>query len=153
MKRYLTGTAAGFAAGFFILHPLSLLFQGLVHPRFALEISALAWAYNFHHIPMALFFGTLGAAFGLMNVRNAECVSKEKARVCELESMLPICSYCKKIRDDGEDKWYEVESYFKLKTETDFTHGICPDCFNKVMEQIDYEDKVLTEEKTVPVRR
>lgn len=47
-----------------------------------------------------------------------------------LRGLLPICSHCKKIRDD-QGQWHTVETYVKDRTEADFSHGICPDCLNK----------------------
>jgi sigma-B regulation protein RsbU (phosphoserine phosphatase) len=49
------------------------------------------------------------------------------ARVKVLEGLLPICSYCKKIRDDAGE-WQGVEHYLGTRTDVDFTHGICPTC-------------------------
>ena len=50
------------------------------------------------------------------------------ARVKQLEGILPICMYCKKIRDDT-DKWHQMEEYISRHSEADFSHGICPECF------------------------
>lgn len=47
--------------------------------------------------------------------------------VKELESLLPICSYCKKIRDEA-GSWEKLETYIADHTGTNFTHGCCPDC-------------------------
>lgn len=44
-----------------------------------------------------------------------------------LREILPICSYCRKIRDD-ENYWHTVESYISQHTATRFSHGICPSC-------------------------
>lgn len=44
-----------------------------------------------------------------------------------LREILPICSYCRKIRDD-ENYWHTVESYISRHTHTRFSHGICPTC-------------------------
>jgi hypothetical protein len=44
-----------------------------------------------------------------------------------LQSLLPICSSCKKIRDD-QDAWHPIESYFKDHLGIQFTHSICPEC-------------------------
>ncbi|MBE7470413.1 MAG: response regulator [Anaerolineae bacterium] len=52
------------------------------------------------------------------------------AQVEQLESFLPICSYCKKIRDD-ENYWQQLESYIETHFGTAFTHSICPDCYQK----------------------
>lgn len=49
------------------------------------------------------------------------------AEVKSLRGILPICMYCKKIRDD-EDYWESVEGYIARHTTTRFSHGICPDC-------------------------
>ena len=51
-------------------------------------------------------------------------------RVSNLEKFLPICSYCKKIRDK-DNKWHSIESYITGKTDTEFSHGLCPDCAKK----------------------
>lgn len=47
-----------------------------------------------------------------------------------LQGILPICSYCKKIRDD-KNYWQQVESYISHFTEARFSHSICPDCFEE----------------------
>ncbi|HET7551929.1 MAG TPA: PAS domain S-box protein [Gemmatimonadaceae bacterium] len=55
------------------------------------------------------------------------------AEVRTLREILPICSYCKQIRDD-ENYWQSVESYISKHTNTRFSHGICPSCFEKLVE-------------------
>lgn len=54
------------------------------------------------------------------------------ARVKQLQGMLPICSYCKKIRDD-QNYWEQVESYISRHTEAQFSHSICPDCYTQIV--------------------
>jgi PAS domain S-box-containing protein len=49
------------------------------------------------------------------------------AEVKSLQKILPICSYCRKVRDD-ENYWHTVETYIARHTTTLFTHGICPNC-------------------------
>ena len=49
------------------------------------------------------------------------------ARVKLLSGMLPICAWCKKVRDD-QNYWQEVECYVASHCEAQFTHGICPAC-------------------------
>ena len=68
----------------------------------------------------------------------------EKAldEVRELKRLLPICMYCKKIRDDG-DYWQEIESYIREHTGTDFSHGICPACMESKVTR-DLPDDPLT---------
>ena len=48
-------------------------------------------------------------------------------RMRQLKRLLPICMYCKKVRDDT-DYWQEIEVYIRDHTGTDFSHGICPSC-------------------------
>jgi sigma-B regulation protein RsbU (phosphoserine phosphatase) len=54
-------------------------------------------------------------------------------QVNQLEGILPICSYCKKIRDD-KDYWQQIESYIEAHSEALFTHSICPDCYQSQVE-------------------
>jgi PAS domain S-box-containing protein len=55
------------------------------------------------------------------------------AEVKELQEILPICMYCKNVRDD-KNYWQSVESYISHHTHTRFSHGICPTCYEKVIE-------------------
>ena len=50
------------------------------------------------------------------------------AEVKQLHGFLPICSYCRKIRDDS-DYWQTVEQYLATHSEAKFSHGICPSCY------------------------
>jgi CheY-like chemotaxis protein len=50
------------------------------------------------------------------------------AKITSLEKLLPICSYCKKVRAD-KNYWQEVEVYISDHTDTMFSHSICPDCY------------------------
>jgi len=52
------------------------------------------------------------------------------AKVNELEGLLPICSYCKKVRDDG-NYWHQVEAYIGERSGARFSHGVCPDCYEQ----------------------
>jgi sigma-B regulation protein RsbU (phosphoserine phosphatase) len=47
-----------------------------------------------------------------------------------LRGILPICSYCKKIRDDRQ-YWHQVEAYISTHSDVEFSHGICPECYEK----------------------
>jgi sigma-B regulation protein RsbU (phosphoserine phosphatase) len=59
------------------------------------------------------------------------------SQVKQLQGLLPICSYCKKIRDE-QDYWHRVESYISEHTEVEFSHSICPTCYTDVVQpQID----------------
>lgn len=54
-------------------------------------------------------------------------------RVKQLQGLLPICSYCKKIRDD-QDYWHQVDRYIGTHAEVKFSHGICPDCWRQIVQ-------------------
>jgi DNA-binding response OmpR family regulator len=60
-----------------------------------------------------------------------EMISNNK----QLRGLLPICSYCKRIRSDS-DYWEQVESYISEHTDAQFSHGICPCCYEKVMAEL-----------------
>jgi len=61
----------------------------------------------------------------------------EKIKV--LSGLLPICSYCKKIRDD-KGYWNQIESYIHKHSDTEFSHGICPECAKKYYSDMDIYD-------------
>jgi hypothetical protein len=48
-----------------------------------------------------------------------------------LKGLIPICSNCKQVRDD-KGYWSQVETYISNHSEADFSHGICPDCMEKL---------------------
>lgn len=53
-----------------------------------------------------------------------------KQQINVLQSLLPVCASCKKIRDD-KGYWSQVEEYLEAQTKTMLTHGICPECIQK----------------------
>jgi len=52
------------------------------------------------------------------------------AKVKTLSGLLPMCAWCRKLRDD-KGYWLNVEQYISTHTLAEFTHGICPECENK----------------------
>ncbi len=78
-----------------------------------------------------------------VGVRVASLEGELAARVTELEKallevkqlkqFLPICAYCKKVRND-DNYWQQIEHYISDHLDTQFSHGICPECFKKVVE-------------------
>ena len=68
--------------------------------------------------------------------RKIEELENALHHITKLERILPICSHCKKIRIEGTDprqqsSWVELERYFGDRTETLFSHGLCPACLQK----------------------
>ena len=55
------------------------------------------------------------------------------AEVRRLSGLLPICAYCKRIRE-GADYWQAVEQYVASRSDAQFSHAICPDCYHKIVE-------------------
>jgi GAF domain-containing protein len=84
---------------------------------------------------------SFGAQAGLA-IRNASLYAAEGAsrraaeralaEVTRLQGLLPICSYCKKIRND-QNSWEQMESYISEHSHATFSHGICPDCRSTVV--------------------
>lgn len=58
------------------------------------------------------------------------------ALVKRLQGLLPICSYCKKVRNEA-DYWEHVDSYLASHSDLMLSHGVCPDCFTTVMKEMD----------------
>jgi sigma-B regulation protein RsbU (phosphoserine phosphatase) len=65
-------------------------------------------------------------------LRVAERLLRFTTQVRQLEELLPICSYCKKIRDD-QNYWQQMEGYINQRTGSEFSHSICPDCYTSVI--------------------
>ncbi len=67
-----------------------------------------------------------------MRLRVAERILRFATQVKQLEEFLPICSYCKKVRDD-QNYWQQIEGYINERTGSEFSHSICPDCYTRVV--------------------
>jgi transcriptional regulator with GAF, ATPase, and Fis domain len=109
--------------------------------------------FNDNDAKMATGFGEL-AAIALQNSRNLdERIAAEQQRekvildlnkalseVKKLSGLLPICSHCKKIRDD-KGYWNQIESYIHEHSDAVFSHGICQECAKKHYPDLDlYND-------------
>lgn len=71
-----------------------------------------------------------------IRLRVAERILRCNSHVRQLESMLPICSYCRKIRND-QNYWQQIEKFVRESTGSEFSHSICPDCYeSKVLPQL-----------------
>lgn len=76
--------------------------------------------------------------------RVSNCFAKQdlQRKVALYESILPVCCYCKKIRvdqqqdDHGKGRWYRLEEYFNTIKKVQITHGCCPECFTKQMQNL-----------------
>ena len=103
----------------------------------ALRVSGVALpAYRAHYLSLA---STLSHVFALAvsNARRFHALEEALANVRTLRGLLPICSYCHKVRDDSA-YWQSLDHYVATHSEATLTHGICPECYaQRVQPQID----------------
>jgi DNA-binding NtrC family response regulator len=74
-------------------------------------------------------------------IRMGRVLEKQEAlkKIKIYEKFLPICMYCKKIRDDtgtewGAGRWLQLEEYLSQKSGVDLTHGCCPECYDRFLQ-------------------
>jgi hypothetical protein len=82
-----------------------------------------------------------GAGFGAYRLRVWQLLRREKelttrvdeamAKIKVLDGLIPICAHCKKIRDD-KGYWRQLEEYINKHSEATFSHGVCPECAEKL---------------------
>jgi CheY-like chemotaxis protein len=70
-----------------------------------------------------------------MRLRVAERILKYTAEIRQLQELIPICTYCRKVRDEHH-YWDRVETYIQKQTGSRFSHGACPQCYDKEMERL-----------------
>jgi len=82
-----------------------------------------------YHDEGGVFLGYIGSCIDITDQREAEARLEEmrRRRIEQLEELLPICAWCKKIRDDA-GYWKEMEEYVAARNLGTVTHGICNDC-------------------------
>lgn len=98
------------------------------------------------------FMGDFSTSFNSMvealeeKRRTEKLLQEERAKVRHLEGIIPICMYCKKIRDDMES-WQQLEQYITEHSEAMFSHGICPDCYSNLHAELDNKKKKRDKDK------
>ena len=148
-KYYYKYTIIGALVGYFVFHPMVMLLSNFMATHNDLGAvtavesitSVILKSFSFAMLPWSLSFaffnGVIGLYYGTVEeaklAREELIINLQKAltEVKTLSGLLPICSWCKKIRDD-EGYWQKIEKYIRDHTEADFTHGICNDCAKKV---------------------
>jgi PAS domain-containing protein len=73
--------------------------------------------------------------FSFQDRSLALLVIEDLSEIAELHRIIPVCSVCRKVRDDKES-WMLVEAYFKKNWDVDFTHGYCPDCYKIELDKL-----------------
>jgi sigma-B regulation protein RsbU (phosphoserine phosphatase) len=76
----------------------------------------------------------------MMRLRVAERIIEFTYQIRQLKELIPICMYCKKVRDDS-NYWQAVESYIARHTGSSFSHGICPECFEQHVRMLPSEKR------------
>ena len=138
----------GALVGYFVFHPLVMLLSNFMATHYdsgavtAVEkiTSVILKSFSFAMLPWSLSFaffnGVIGLYYGTIEeaklAREELIINLQKAltEVKTLSGLLPICSWCNKIRDD-EGYWQKIDSYLKSHSDLDFTHAICNDCAEK----------------------
>ena len=143
----------GVLAGYLIFHPIVMILAYFMAgqnvlvsiPASETLIEVFLNSFSFTMLPWSLSFaffnGVIGLYYGTIkqvNLAKEELIlnlQKALAKVKKLSGMLPICSSCKKIRDD-KGYWQQIEEYISKHSDLDFTHGICNDCVEKLYPEI-----------------
>ncbi len=143
----------GALLGYFIFHPLIHMIYVFHftsgHSEVKNLVSEILQAFSVSMLPWGLAFMILSALVGVFwgKIKQAD---KEKSvviaelqkalkKVKTLSGFLPICASCKKIRDD-KGYWNQIEAYISEHSEAEFSHGICPECAQKLYPEI-YNEK------------
>jgi len=81
--------------------------------------------------PQGEVLGFIGVVFDITEQkRQIEELESALGHVRKLEGILPICAWCKRMREDDQT-WVPLENYIGNRTTASFTHSICPDCASK----------------------
>lgn len=98
-------------------------------PALRLAIDVTAWSDSVSVAHAALTAVTRVAVLVVLAWLSyrAGIAQQLRERVKVLEGILPICSFCKRIRDPN-DEWHQMEAYISRSSEAKFSHGYCPDC-------------------------
>lgn len=104
-----------------------------------------------------VYKGGLSLFHDFTELKEAEITQKELSKSIEsamaeiktLSGLIPICSYCKKIRDDS-GYWSQIEAYMAKHSEAHFSHGICPECYKTLLSEIEDPKRIKphTDEKS-----
>jgi hypothetical protein len=152
---YLTGYELNFFVFYFVPVALAAWFLGLGASVAVSFLSSVVWlgADVLTGSPHSSYFYAVWntiirlASFvvtGSLTFRIRQLIDRERrlvedlrqsiSEVRVLEAFLPICSQCKKIRNQG-GSWQQLEVYISEHSDTQFSHGYCPECAKKVMEE------------------
>jgi len=83
---------------------------------------------------LAQRFRSQAAKLARMNAELKEALDQVET----LEGLLPICAYCKRVRDDT-GYWNQIDTYLRKRTRASFSHGYCPECAAKAFTDMGFE--------------
>ena len=86
-----------------------------------------------HPTPLRFAYLFVGILIANLQLRHDE-LSSAHAEMHTLSGLLPICAWCKKVRDD-DGYWQQVEDYFACRSQITFTHGVCAECLEDQKEE------------------
>ncbi len=96
------------------------------------------------NIPESVFESILVLVAGILTIF---ITSRLLNKINILEGFLPICSSCKKIRDEKE-KWHQIEAYIAKRSNAIFSHGLCPECVKQLYGDQEWYRKTLSQHKS-----
>jgi len=130
--------------------------DGSIHGAFEIYVDATKMMDNLHSLfyrSLAVVFFVLVLLLGTIFFIAARLLKDENKmtnlikklqtaleEIKTLQNIIPMCASCKKIRDD-EGYWQQVETYISAHTDSNISHGICPDCLKKI--DPEYYDKMV----------
>ena len=138
---YLTSESTNFPVGYVVPVILAAWYSGMwaaLGLAIAVPVFRLMFLVMPHSAPGQMagvaaataLRGVVIIFFALWFARLAEFERSLERRVKVLEGLLPICSYCKNIRND-KGEWERMEGYISRRSDAEFSHGICPSCSAK----------------------
>ena len=147
-----TGKAYGYLYIFLSSIPIYFISMRFDLLERLLEISNKHEAWEIDELFVVCVFLALSmSVFGFLQLRKvkkseqallaknkdlSEAMSERK----QLRGILPICAYCKKVRDDV-GYWHQIDAYLSTRTEVLFSHGLCPDCSKRLYPELAATDK------------
>jgi len=119
---------------------VSAMYAGVRAGAAALLLTGLAKLFLFLPEESSLHFSdirlllrlALFLCLGLLICWLGQKLHDSQRRVRFLSGLLPICAWCKRVRDE-QNQWQQLETYIHDHSEADFTHGMCPDCARELV--------------------
>ncbi|MFA5367230.1 MAG: hypothetical protein WC333_05080 [Dehalococcoidia bacterium] len=152
---YITGYEFGFFVLYFIPIAIASWLFGIRYAAFFSVASAIVWVlsdrYSGHTYDHVLYlvwnaiirllaFLLIGLFLSRIHILLAEerkftgDLNRALNEIKTLSELLPICAWCKRVRDD-KGYWQQLEEYVKTHTEVQFSHGLCQDCAAKMLDE------------------